>query len=170
MSMFLTIRVLHILLAAVWFGAAVVMMFFVVPAIKDAKGGGGAVMAGLQSRKYPMIMQSIAGLTIVTGFYLYWRFTGGFDPVLSASMGGRVFGSGAIAGILALVLGASVVSASMKKIGVAMAKAASLPDGAEKMALVASVAPLQARAELFGKIVILLMVVAIVTMSIGHYV
>ena len=170
MNLFLLMRVLHILLAAIWFGAAVAMMFFVIPAVKDAKQAGGAVMAGVMSRKYPQIMQSIAGLTILTGFYLYWRFTGGFDPVLSASMGGRVFGAGAVAGILALIVGATMVAGSMKKAAATMAKAGSMPDGPEKMALVAGVAPLQARAELFGKIVIVLMVIAIVAMSIGHYV
>lgn len=170
MNMYLTIRVLHILLAATWFGAAVAMMFFVMPAIKDAKGAGGAVMAGLQSRKYPMIMQAIAGLTVLTGFDLYRRFTGNFDPVLSGSMGGRVFGAGAIAGILALIVGASIVGRTMKKIGETMAKASTMADGPEKAALVASVGPMQARAEMFGKLVIVLMVIAIVTMSLGHYV
>jgi hypothetical protein len=170
MSLFLTIRVLHILLAAVWFGATVAMIFFVIPAIKDAKAAGGPVMAGVQRRKYPAIMQSIAGLTVLTGFYLYYHFTNHFDPQMSASMGGRVFGTGGIAGILALVIGASIVGRTMGKIGDAMAKAATLPDGAEKAALVASVGPMQARAEMFGKLVLVLMLIAIVAMSIGHYV
>jgi hypothetical protein len=170
MSLFLAVRVLHILLAATWFGAAVAMMFFVIPAIKEAKGAGGAVMAGVQKRKYPMIMQAIAGLTVLTGFYLYYRFTQGFDPEISRSMGGRVFGTGGIAGILSLVIGASVVGRTMAKIGETMAKAATLPDGAEKAALMASVGPLQARAEMFGKLVLVLMVIAIVAMSVGHYV
>jgi hypothetical protein len=170
MYLFLTIRVLHILLAATWFGAAIAMIFFVVPAIKEAKGAGGAVMAGVQRRKYPAIMQSIAGLTVLTGFYLYYRFTGGFDPTLSGSMGGRVFGTGGLAGTLALIIGASLVGRTMGKIGDTMAKAATMPDGPEKAALVASVGPLQARAEMFGKLVIVLMVIAIVAMSIGHYV
>ncbi len=170
MNLFLTIRVLHVLLAAVWFGAAFAMMFFVIPAIKDAKAAGGVVMAAVQRRKYPMIMQSIAGLTVLTGFYLYWRFTGGFDPVLSGSMGGRVFGTGGVAGILALVIGASIVGRTMAKIGDTMAKVATMPDGPEKAALVASIGPMQARAEKFGKLAIALMVIAIVTMSIGHYV
>jgi uncharacterized membrane protein len=170
MSMFLAIRVLHILLAATWFGAAVTMMFFVIPAIKEARPAGGAVMAGIARRKYPAIIQSIAGLTIVTGFYLFYRFTQGFDPEISRSMAGRVFGAGGVAGILALVVGASIVARTMKKIGDIMVKVATLPDGAEKASLLASVAPLQARAEMFGKVVLLLMVIAIVTMSIGHYV
>lgn len=170
MNAYLIVRVLHILLAAAWFGAAVAMMFFVIPALRDAKAAGGVVMAGVMRRKYPMIMQIIAGLTVLTGFELYRRFTGNFDPVLSASMGGRVFGTGGIAGILALVIGASIVSRSMKKIGGITAQAATLPDGPEKASLIASVGPLQARAEMFGKIVLLLMVIAIVTMSIGHYV
>lgn len=170
MTLFLTIRVLHILLAATWFGAAVAMIFFVVPAIKDAKAAGGAVMAGVQSRKYSAIMQSIAGLTVLTGFYLYRRFTNHFDPEMSGSMGGRVFGMGGIAGILALVIGASIVGRTMGKIGDTMAKAATLPDGAEKAALIASTGPMQARAEMFGKLVILLLLIAIVAMSLGHYV
>jgi hypothetical protein len=168
--MFLIIRVLHILLAALWFGSAVAMIFFVVPAIKEAKAAGGAVMAGVQRRKYHVIMQAVAGTTVLSGFYLYYRFTGGFDPTLSASMGGRVFGTGGIAGTLALVIGASIVGRTMGKIGDTMAKAAALPDGAEKAALMASVGPMQARAEMYGKLVIVLMVIAIVAMSIGHYV
>ena len=113
MNLFLTIRVLHILLAATWFGAAVAMIFFVVPAIKEAKGAGGAVMAGVARRKYHVVMQAVAGLTVLTGFYLYYRFTNHFDPEMSASMGGRVFGTGGVAGILALVIGASVVGRTM---------------------------------------------------------
>jgi len=170
MNEYLIVRVLHILLAATWFGAVVVMMFFVIPAVKDVRPAGGAVMAGIQRRRYPMIMQIIAGLTVLTGFDLYRRFTGSFDPVLSSSMGGRVFGTGGIAGILALVIGASIVARSMRKIGEIMAQAATMPDGPEKAKLIASVEPLQARAEMFGKVVIVLMVIAIVTMSIGHYV
>jgi hypothetical protein len=170
MSLFLTIRVLHILLAATWFGAAVAMLFFVVPAVKDAKAAGGAVMAGVQKRKYHVFMQAIAGLTILTGFYLYYRFTQGFDPEISRSMGGRVFGTGGIAGLLSLIVGGSVVGRTMTKIGDTMAKAGPMADGPEKAALLASVGPMQARAELFGKLVILLMVVAIVAMSVGHYV
>ena len=170
MKLFLAMRVLHIVLAAVWFGGAVVMTFFVVPAIKEAKAGGGAVMAAVQRRNFPMVMQAIAGVTVLSGIYLYWRFTGGFDPVVSASMAGRVFGTGGLAGILSIVIGASVVGRTMMKIGDIMAKAAAMPDGPEKAALMQSVAPLQARAELFGKIVIVLMLIAIVTMSIGHYV
>ena len=170
MNVFLSIRVLHILLAATWFGGAFVMIFFIVPAIKEARGAGGAVMAGVQRRKYHAFMQAIAGLTILSGFYLYWRFTGGFDPTLSGSLAGRVFGAGGVAGLLALIVGASVVGRTMAKVGEIVTRAQALPDGAEKAALMQSVGPLQNRAELFGKIVILLMVIAIVCMSVGHYV
>jgi uncharacterized membrane protein len=170
MTTFLILRVLHILLAASWFGSVVVMTFFVVPAIRDAKAGGGAVMAAVQKRGFPMVMQAVAGLTVLTGIYLYWHFTSGFDPVVSASLAGRVFGAGGLAGILAIVIGASVVGRTMMKIADAMSKASGMPVGPERTAVVESVAPLQARADFFSKIVLLLMVIAIVTMSIGHYV
>ncbi len=170
MNTFLILRVLHVILASVWFGGVVVMFFFVIPAIKEARAGGGAVMAAVQRRNYPVVMQAIAGLTVLSGLYLYWHFTAGFDPVVSASREARVFGGGGVAGILALVIGASIVGRSMKKIGETMAKAATMPDGPAKQALVESVAPLQAKADLYCRIVIVLMLIAIVTMSIGHYV
>ena len=44
-------------------------------------------------------MAALGGITVLTGFYLYWRLTGGFDPALSATHGAMVFGTGGIAGL-----------------------------------------------------------------------
>jgi uncharacterized membrane protein len=170
MSLFLSVRVLHILFAAIWFGAAFAMIFFVVPALKDAGSAAGPVMGAINRRKYPAFIQSIAGLCVLTGFYLYYRHTGGFDPALSGTMSARVFGTGGIAGLVALIVGASVIGRAMKSIGTIMAQAAAMPDGAEKQALITKAQSLQASAAVWSKVVIVLMTIAIVTMSIGHYV
>jgi len=162
--------VVHILLAAIWFGATVSMAFFIMPAIVSTKPAGGAVMAELLKRRYAVFMESVSGLTIVTGFYLFYHYTQGFDPTISASMGGRVFGIGGVAGFLALLIGSGVVGRTAKQINRLAGQAAAMPDGADKSALLAKIPALQARAAMAGKIVLLLMLVAIVTMSLGHYV
>ena len=65
MSIFLTVRVLHILLAATWFGAAIVMIYFVMPSLAAAPAGG-AVMGELLKRRYSVFMESVVapGMTV----------------------------------------------------------------------------------------------------------
>lgn len=169
MNTFLVLRVLHIVLAAVWFGATVATAFYFVPAIKDAQAAGGQVMAGVMKRGYSIMISSVSGLVMLTGLYLYHHFTQGFDPVISASMPGRVFGTGAIAGILATVIG-SMVGGKARRAMSMMEKAGPMSAGTEKSALLQQVASLQQSMATMNKITLVLMLIAIVTMSIGHYV
>ena len=169
MSHFVALRVIHILLAAVWVGATVATTFYFVPAIKEARGAGGQVMAGVMKRGYSTMLSAIAGLVMLTGLYLYYHYTQGFDPVISGSMGGRVFGTGGIAGIIATVLG-SMVGAKARKVTALMQQAGPMPEGPEKGALLGQAAVHQQKMATFSMITIVMMVIAIVTMSIGHYV
>jgi uncharacterized iron-regulated membrane protein len=45
---------------------------------------------------------------VLSGIYLLWRFTGGFDGGVLATHAGRAFSIGGAAGILALVGGAII--------------------------------------------------------------
>ncbi len=169
MTTFLIVRVVHILLAALWIGGAFLTTYFLVPAIQDAKGSGGDVMTALAKRGFMVYMPSLAGIVTLTGLYLYWHFTGGFDPVISGSLPGRVFGTGALAGILAAVFGSSV-GRKAKKMMAIMQQAGPMPDGPQKAALFQQAAALQKSMAATGRITIVLMIIALVTMSVGHYV
>jgi uncharacterized membrane protein len=114
-ALFLLLRVAHVLLAALWVGAVAFTSFFLMPALQDSGPAAGPVMGALMRRKIHVYISSIGGTTVVTGLYLYYRFTGGFDPALSGSMGARVFGLGGVAGIAALIIGGAVVSRSAKR-------------------------------------------------------
>jgi len=81
-AFFVSVRVLHILLGAVWLGAAVLVSLFVMPSIREAGPDGAKVMAGLGRRKIHVFIASISGLTALTGVWLYWHFTDGFTPAL----------------------------------------------------------------------------------------
>src|SRR5262249_17912573 len=113
---FLVLRAAHVLLAAMWFGSTVFVSELLVPALDAAGPSGGQIMGGL-SRRVTVYMAILAGTTVLTGIYLFWHFTGGFDPQVSATHAGRAFGVGGLAGLVAAIIGGSVVGRSANKLG-----------------------------------------------------
>ena len=168
--LFLTMRVFHVALAAAWFGAVVFTTLYLGPAVAEAGPAGGQLMGILTRRGVHTFISSIGGLTIVTGFYLFWRFTGGFDPAISSSHAGMAFSIGALTGIIALILGGSMIGGSVKKMAALAPRVASLPEGPERAALMSTMANLRARVTKFGKIVVVLLFISIATMALGHYI
>lgn len=167
--LFLSIRVVHVLLAAVWLGSAAFMTFVLMPAIGTAGPSGGAVMIALNKKGIVPFFATISGITVLTGFYLYWRYTAGFDPTLSASRAGMAYGIGGVCGLIAAIIGGSVVGRSSKRMIEVMERVATA-DAAEKASLLAEAATLRARLTTFGPIVVVLQVIAAGVMAIGHYI
>ncbi len=169
-SIFLGVRALHVLLGGTWLGMAVLTSFFLLPAIQAAGPDGGKVMMGMARRGLIAFIPSVAGLTVLTGLWLYWRFTDGFDPGISASMGGRVFGVGGLLGLIAAIIGGSVVSRSIKKVLAVTTQASASTDAATRAQLMQQAADLRARVATWTRIVAILLIVTILLMAIGHYV
>jgi uncharacterized membrane protein len=169
-STFLILRVLHVLLAAVWLGMTCFVALFLFPAVGETGPAAGPVMGALMRRKVPAVQASLGGIVVLTGLYLYWRFTGGFDPALSATRAAMVFGTGGILGIAALIVGGSVVSRNGKKMASIGARLASMADGAERSAAVAEMTAARHRALIASRIVLVLQAIALATMAVGHYV
>jgi len=71
--------------------------------------------------------------------------------------------------VLASVFGPMFVNRPIKRVAAIMAKAGPMADGAEKSALLQQSAALQASSILWSQITLVLMTIALVTMSIGHY-
>ena len=168
-ALFLFLRVLHVLLAAIWVGATFFTSLLLMPAVKDAGPAGGQVMMGLSRKGMNAFFGAMGGTTVLTGIYLFWRFTGGFDPEVSRSHAGTAFGIGGVAGILAVIIGGSVVGRSAAKVVALMEQAAKVPD-AQKGALMQQAGVLRQRMATFGMVVLLLQVIALVTMAVAHYI
>jgi hypothetical protein len=168
--MFLGIRILHVVLAGIWLGAVFVMTVFLLPAVTQAGSAGAQVLTSVVRRGLVPFMASLGGMTVLSGIYLFWRFTGGFDPVVSASRGGMAFSIGALTGVIALILGGSMVGRSAKKTATLQTKATSLPEGAERAALMTEMATLRDRMITFSRIVLVLLLISMATMAIGHYI
>ena len=164
--LFLTMRALHVVLAAAWFGAVLFTTLQLGPALDEAGPAGGQLMNIMVRRGISKYMASLGGLTVVVGFYLFWRLTG--DPAFAGSHRGIAYSAGALTGIIALILGGSMIGGSVKKLTALGPKAASLPDGPERAALMATMASLRSRVVLFSKIVSALLFISMVTMALGH--
>ena len=167
--LFLLIRAAHVLLAALWVGATFFVTYFLFPSLQETGPAGGPVMGALMRRKLPAFQASLGGITVLTGFYLYYRFTSGFDPVVSGSRGGIVFGTGGICGLAALIIGGAVVGKNAHKMSELGARLATAPE-AERAALAAQMATHRSRAATAGRLVMILQMIAVVLMAIGHYV
>jgi hypothetical protein len=167
---FLGLRALHVLLAAIWIGSTVFISVLMMPAIEQSGPAGGEVMMNINARGLTRYMAILGGTTVLTGIYLFWRFTGGFDPETSATHAGIAFGVGGAAGILAAVIGGSVVGRSANKAIEIMSQVARLQDGPDKSALMKQVAVLQQRMKSGGSAVIVLQAIALLLMAVAHYI
>src|SRR4051795_342667 len=91
------LRIVHVLAGAVWVGAVVFLSVFLIPSIRAVGPAGAPVMEQLgRVRRVPLWMMGATFLTLLSGFTLYWRVSGGFNSAWMASGPGRVFGLGGL--------------------------------------------------------------------------
>jgi hypothetical protein len=158
-----------VLLAAVWVGATVFTSILLMPVIEGSGPIGGQLMQNLEKKGMTAFFAAFGGTTVLTGIYLYWHFTGGFDPTVSSSHAGMAFGIGGVAGILAVIIGGSVIGRSSRKMLALMEQLPKAPE-AQKRALLQETDMLRGRMKSFGMLVLLLQVIALLTMSVAHYI
>ena len=160
----LTIRVLHVLGACVWLGAAFFAAWFLMPAMRDIGPDAGKVMVAVQKRGWTIVLPVIATTTVLSGFWLYRPYMGAEG---NASM---YLGYGGVVGVIALILGAGVVSPSLAKATRLSAEIATMADPAAKAKAVMTANQLRARAMTFARGVSLLVILAAILMTIAMYV
>lgn len=167
-AIFLSVRVLHVLFGAIWLGAAVFLVILLMPALRAAGPDAARLMPAL-GRRVPSFFGSISGLAVLTGLWLYWHFTDGFDPALSSTIGGRVFGAGGLLGFAAAIIGGSVVGRNMKR-SVEIQQQIENAEPAARAALAEQLARHRQKTATGGRIVVVLLVLTIMLMALGHYV
>src|SRR5262245_16733379 len=167
--LFLSLRAAHVLLAAIWVGATFFTSLLLMPVIEGSGPIGGQLMQNLEKKGMTAFFAALGGTTVLTGIYLYWRFTGGFDPEVSRSHAGMAFGLGGVAGILAVIIGGSVIGRSSRKVLALMEQMPKASD-AQKAALMKEADALRGRMKTFGALVLLLQIIAVLTMAVGHYI
>lgn len=169
MSPFLVIllRVLHIACGAAWFGAMIVVTFFLMPSIGAAGPAGGAVMKQMVDRKYPEVVMALMGITVLSGIALMWWSSAGFSPQWMASGFGKTLSFGGALAIVSAVYGVIVARPTAMR----MAKIAGemQSPGAQSPELAAEMKKLQAKMVLSTRIVALGLTVAVAAMAAARY-
>lgn len=164
----IVLRLVHVVLGASWVGMMVYQTFFLGPAMQEAGPDAGKVMAGLQRRRIMFVMPGIAILTLVSGFWLYWRVSAGFQPDYSRSRVGMAFGAGGVASLLAFVIGMTVVRPAMMRTAMLMQSMASRPES-ERAGAQAEVQRLRTRGALGGNVVATLLLFTLAAMAVARY-
>lgn len=160
-------RVLHIGLGVFWAGTLIFNAAFLLPSIRDAGPDGAKVAAGLMRRRFLDVMPVAALLTVVSGFYLYWRVSAGFAPDYMGSPVGMTYGIGSVAALIAFGLGLGVMRPAMLRAAALTQSAA--PGGEERERTLAAAQALRARAAAAGRAVAWLLAAAVVTMAVARY-
>ncbi len=166
--MILFMRLLHIVLGVFWAGTLVFTAFFLLPSIRDAGPEGAKVAQGLMRRQFLNIMPIVALLTIVSGFWLYWRMSGGFQSEYMGSPMGMAFGTGGVLAVLAFLLGVTIVRPSMMK-AARLTQEAGAASPEDKPRLMGEAQTLRARAGKAGNVVALLLILTAAVMAVARY-
>lgn len=164
--LYLVIRFLHVLAGALWVGMAVFSAFFLMPAVKELGPDGGKVMAAIERRGVVAFIPIVVSISILSGIWLYWRYTAGFSHEISRSHAGMAFGAGGAIAIVAAIIGIAVVSRSLAKATALSKQAMTMPD-AGRAAAMATVQQLRARGMGAARVVAVLVIIVIGLMSVG---
>jgi uncharacterized membrane protein len=165
----IVLRVVHVAAGVFWAGAILFIAHFLEPAVREAGPDGAKVMQALQKRRYLDAMPVVAVLTLVSGFWLYWRTFGRAHPGPGAGGPELVLGAGGLVSLVAFVIGVTVMRPSALRVGRLGAELAQAPPD-KKEALGAELARLRSRMRTAGRWLAALLGIAILCMAVARYV
>jgi hypothetical protein len=158
---YVVIRVIHVVTASIWLGSAFFAGWFLMPAMRDVGPDAAKVAAAVEKRRWFLIAPIIATTTVLSGFWLYRPYVG------DAGHAAALFGTGGVIGVIALALGAGVVSRSLIGANKLAAQAAGMGAGSARDTAVAAAARLRARGLLFARIMSVLIILASICMALA---
>lgn len=169
MALLLIMRLLHVVSGIFWAGSMIFTARFLFPAIQDAGPEGAKVGAALAKRGFMTVMPIVALITILSGLWLYWHLSVGFQTEFMRSGMGITLGIGALCAITAFVIGMVVGRPAMMR-ATALAQSAAQASPAERDRMLGQAQALRARSIAATQIVALLVGLAAAAMAIARYV
>lgn len=168
-ALMIALRLVHVLTGVFWAGALFFLAWFLIPSVRDAGPEGGKVVQALQQRGFMNVLPVVALLTILSGLYLYWRVSGGFQPAWQHSPVGMSLGLGAVASVIGFAIGVGVMRPATLKAGVLTQTLAQLTDPGARDARMAEIQALRMRSAKAAQGVAGLLVIAVATMAVARY-
>jgi len=161
------LRLVHIVAGIVWVGSAVFGALFLFPTARAAGAEGGRFIERLMRRVGPAMGIAML-LTVIPGFIMYGRLSAGFNRAWVTSRPGLALGAGAVAAILAVLVGAAVNAPAGAKMAV-LRKSFEAQGGVPTATQAAQLQTLQSRVERGAQVVAALLLIAAGTMAVARY-
>jgi hypothetical protein len=155
---FVVLRSVHIVTAALWLGSTALLVWFVMPATGNL---APEMIARFARHKLPAFMASLGGTTVLSGLLLYWHLTGLSAAGLGSHVG-IVYGIGGAAGLAAAIIGGAVLGKSVAKIAELHATSGGATSEAIEL--------LKRRLAAGGRLVVALLLATVILMTVGHYI
>ncbi len=157
----IVLRFAHVSFGALWVGMMAFQVFFLTPALTDVGPDAGKVMAALVKRKIPLYVPIFALITLVSGFWMFQRLSGGSAGAFMTTPMGRALGLGGASALLAFVLGIVVMRPAMMR-SMQLAQSGDPAHGPE-------IQRLRSRATLIGKVVTIMLLFTLAAMAVARY-
>lgn len=165
----LILRLVHIVLGSVWVGIVVFNTLFLGPAIADAGPDGGKVMAALQKRGMLTFLPVISLITLLSGVWLLWEVSLGFNEHYFHTAAGHAFAGGGVMAIVAYLIGITILRPSLLGAAALAQGMAQITDETDRTTGQAKIQRLRGRARSSGYVVATLLVLATAAMAVGRY-
>jgi hypothetical protein len=163
------LRLIHVLSGIIWVGGMTVMAVFVMPVLAGIGSAAGPVMAGINQKKFPVIMPIIALLTILSGLRLLMIDSANFAGGYFQSPVGRTFATAGGLAILAFLAGMTLVRPAMMKAVSLGQQMASATDDASRSRIAGEMSAARKRGATGNMIVLVLLILAAIGMATARY-
>jgi len=161
------LRLIHVVAGVVWVGSAVFAALFDFPTARALGPDGRRFIERLQRRMGPALGIAML-LTVVPGFIMYGRLSAGFNRAWVTSRPGLALGAGAVAALLAVVIGIATNAPASAKIA-RLRQGLGQPGTAPTPAQAAELATLQTRIERGTQLAAALLLLAAGAMAVARY-
>ena len=156
----LVMRTIHILSGVFWVGTMLFLVRLLFPAIRDGGPRAGSIMVNLAHAKAMTAIPIAGSLAILSGLYLYWHDSGGFNMSFMRTGMGMTYATGGLTAIIAMMIGGGVVRRRMVS-WIALLQEPSVDEAALRTA--------QEGVAAVAGIVVILLTITGVAMAIGRY-
>ena len=163
------LRILHIVFGSLWVGMAFFTAYFLMPAMREAGPDSAKVMAGLQRRHMLTVIPAFGLVTILSGLWLLWRVSLGFQMDALKNPTGHALMGGAVLALVGFLLGISIMRPAMLKAAGLAQSLGELTNETARTERMAEIGRLRARAGSVGKLVGVLLILATVAMAVARY-
>ena len=161
-------RILHVGAGIMWVGVMVFNARYLGPALGDIGPDAGKVMGALVKRGFLNFMPGVGAVSLLSGAYLYWYTSSGFQPEYMGSGPGMTFGIGATLAVLSYIIGMGFIRPAIMK-SLALGPRLATASEAERGALMAEMQASRGRAQSLGQVVAVMLTLAAVAMAVARY-